>query len=197
MTDIEKLQHYMIAGKFKEQKEIANFLEISPARISDWKKTGIVPKKHLKKLGEKFGFLPSSLKEEKISSNMNTPEALKKRMSMGGRTPVAYAKVNSLQATAVTRLLSGETTGTARNSNQKGATYEILKCFKRDGIWQGLLPFTESSSFKDDIFDMDNISKDLQRLESESNNISDDFKKILKIFKKSLAKEKENILNLK
>ncbi len=204
MNDLEKLQHYMTIGGFKEYKDIANFLEVSPSRVSDWKKNGRVPKKHLDKLGEKYGFILGSPNEDyenkkyekrRKESEKNSPELLTQRMEKGGRTAGAYAKSNGLQTTAVRRLLNGKTTGCTRNSDKQGSTYEVLKCFKRDGIWHGLLPFAESSSVEDDVFSIDNIVNDLQRLENESKNISENFRTVIEKFKKSLLIEKGKLIS--
>lgn len=57
MNDLEKIKYYIIAGGFDKQSELADFLGVQPPSISDWKKFGRVPEKHIKRLEKEFGII--------------------------------------------------------------------------------------------------------------------------------------------
>jgi SOS-response transcriptional repressor LexA len=57
MDNIDKLKHYAIAGGFDTQVSLAAFLDIDPARISEWKKGKPVQEKYIKILEKEFGII--------------------------------------------------------------------------------------------------------------------------------------------
>lgn len=57
MDDLDKLKHYIIAGGFDSQADLAKYLGVFAANISEWKSKGKVPKKHMQKLEKEFGII--------------------------------------------------------------------------------------------------------------------------------------------
>lgn len=57
MEDLDKLKHYIIAGRFNSQVDLALFLGVDGANISEWKTKKRVPKKHIQKLEKEFGII--------------------------------------------------------------------------------------------------------------------------------------------